>query len=153
MRWTPLRFGKHAGLTLPQIILRDPDWAFWAFDKEVFKGRLAQEAAEVYDKATRIRICKRHPERWFVDYRYEDTGQFLGFEFVKARNAPYLGKGNIRSEWLDCSCIRHNRTYDKGGGGNLIRDVRQHYFDGRNLTRRRCDDFFDDDDNFVVVPD
>jgi hypothetical protein len=151
--WTPVTFGKHAGLTLPQIMLTDPGWAFWAFERKIFYGRFAPEASDVYDKARRIRICKRRPERWLVDYRYDDTGRFLGFSFVRARNAPWLGSGHIRSEWLDLSRIRMNRPYDKGGGRNLLRDFRQYYFCDRNLTKRRCNDFFDDNNNFIVMPD
>ena len=41
MKWTTLNFGKHAGLSLPQIILCDADWFFWALNKGVFWGRQA----------------------------------------------------------------------------------------------------------------
>jgi hypothetical protein len=29
-QWLQLRFGKHEGKTLPQIVLSDPDYFFWA---------------------------------------------------------------------------------------------------------------------------
>jgi hypothetical protein len=153
MTWTRVPIGDYRGLTLPQIMLTDPDWAFWAFDEDVFYGRLGLEAAEIDDKARRIRIRKRRPQRWLVDYRYEDTGGFLGFAFVKARNMPYLGHGHVQLECLDLSRVRANRVYDKRGSRKLIRDFRHYYCDDGNLTKRRCGQFFADDDNFVEVPD
>jgi hypothetical protein len=100
----------------------------WAFDNVAFKGALAHEAADIGDKARRIRICKRRPERWLVDYQYEDTGRFLGFAFVKACDALYQGKGHRHSEWLDFGCIRANTVYAKGGGRNATLSVRKMYF-------------------------
>jgi hypothetical protein len=32
MYWTKLNFGKHKGLTLPQVILKDADWFFYAYE-------------------------------------------------------------------------------------------------------------------------
>jgi hypothetical protein len=31
--WTIVDFSKHKGKSLPQIILHDPDWFFWAMKK------------------------------------------------------------------------------------------------------------------------
>jgi len=90
MRWVTLDFGKHAGKTLPEIVLSDADWVFWAFNKGVFKGRLASEAAKVVQRARSIKIPKRRPKRWQVEYSYDDTGGFCGFRFVKADSPwPY----------------------------------------------------------------
>jgi hypothetical protein len=84
MRWTTLNFGKHAGKTLPEIILSDADWFFWAVNKRAFKGRLANEAEELVQKARAIKIPKSDHKRWQVEYSYDDTGGFCGFQFVKA---------------------------------------------------------------------
>jgi hypothetical protein len=37
----------------------------------------------------------------------------------------------------------------KQGCRNLIRDFRRLYFDNQNLTKKRCEDFFDNIDNFL----
>jgi hypothetical protein len=37
----PLKGGKYAGRSLPQILFLDPDYFFWAVEKKVFQGRLA----------------------------------------------------------------------------------------------------------------
>lgn len=80
MKWTTLNFGKHSGLSLPQIILSDADWFFWALNKGVFWGRLAIEAEELAARARAIKIPKPDPENWLVEYRREDNGRFLEFD-------------------------------------------------------------------------
>jgi hypothetical protein len=63
MAWTILTFGRHRGKTLPQVILSDPDWFFWAVDNDVFQGALATEAVDLEQKATAIKIPKRNPRK------------------------------------------------------------------------------------------
>jgi hypothetical protein len=82
MSWTPLPFSKHKGLTLPQVILSDPDWVFWAVANIEFYGLLEREIADLYYKARHIRICKPDPENWQVEYRYDEIDRFLGFWVV-----------------------------------------------------------------------
>jgi hypothetical protein len=108
MHWTTLNFGKHAGKSLPQIIISDPDWFFWGVACGVFTGTFAAEAGDLVDKATAIKIPKPHSKRWRVEYRYEDTGRFLGFEFVKAKS--HCGHHATRQPHLDLSCVRRGNT-------------------------------------------
>ncbi len=45
MPWTELPFGKHKGKTLPQVVFSDPDWFYWAVEKNIFKSKdLKKEA-------------------------------------------------------------------------------------------------------------
>ena len=37
MSWIKLEFGKHRGLTLPQIMFCDADYFFWAYATGVFQ--------------------------------------------------------------------------------------------------------------------
>src|SRR5262249_14304854 len=139
MRWTTLNFGKHTGKTLPEIILSDADWVFWAVEKSAFKGRLANEAEELVQKARAIKIPKRRSKRWQVEYIYDDTGAFCGFRFVKADTPWHYGFRSVRRlPHLDLSCVRR-KAYDKRGCRNLLRDFRHHFFgDNTRLTKRRC---------------
>jgi hypothetical protein len=154
MCWITLKFGKHAGKTLPEIILSDADWFFWALNKGVFKGRLANEAAKVVQRARAIKIPKRRPKRWEVEYSYDDTGGFSGFQFVKADMPWPCGFRSIRRlPHLDLACIRRGKEYDKRGCRNLLRDFRYYYFgDNTRLTKRRCEQFFSNKDNFLKPP-
>jgi hypothetical protein len=151
MRWTTLNFGKHAGKTLPEIILSDADWFFWALNKDVFKGRLANEAKGLLQRARAIKIPKRRPKRWQVEYTYEDTGGFCGFRFVKADMPWPCGSRSVRRlPYLDLSYVRRGKLYDKRGCRNLLQDFRYHYFgDNTRLTKRRCEEFFSNKDNFL----
>ena len=150
MRWVTLNFGKHAGKTLPQIILSDADWVFWALNKGVFKGRLASEAAKVEQRARAIKIPKRHPKRWQVEYSYDDTGGFSGFRFVKADSPSHSGSVSTRRlPYLNLLWVRR-KAYDKRGCRNFLRDFRHCYFgDNTRLTKRRCEEFFSNKDNFL----
>src|SRR6516225_1836311 len=151
MRWVALNFGKHAGKTLPQLILSDADWVFWAVSKGVFKGRLGDQAAKLVERARAIKIPKRNPKRWQVEYSYYDTGGFCGFRFVKADLPWPCGFRSIRRlPHLDLLCIRRDKAYDKRGCRNLLRDFRYHYFgDNTRLTKRRCEQFFSNKKNFL----
>jgi hypothetical protein len=151
MRWTTLTFGSHAGKTLPEIIVSDADWFFWAVNKGVFKGRLANEAEALVQKARAIKIPKPHPERWQAEYTYGDTGGFCGFRFVKADTPWPCGSRSIRRlPYLDLLCVRRGKTYDKRACQNLLRDFRYFYFgDNTRLTKRRCEQFFSNKRNLL----
>jgi hypothetical protein len=48
MRWTPVKFGRHAGKSLPEIILADADWlSFGRLPTPAMTGGLATQAQEV----------------------------------------------------------------------------------------------------------
>ena len=147
MLWTTLNFGKHAGRSLPQIIISDADWFFWAIHAGVFEGTLAAEAEDLVEKATAIKIPKSNPKRWRVEYRYEDKGKFLGFEFVKAKS--HCGHHATRQPHLDLSCVRRGKAYDKKGCRNLLRDFRRYCLGKKSATKRRCEEFFSNSKNFV----
>jgi hypothetical protein len=151
MKWTTLKSGRHAGLSLPQIILADADWFFWVLNEGFLWGRLAKEAEDLARKARAIKIPKHVPKNWEVEYRYEDDGRFTEFDFVRPGVPSYCGfRLFYRLSYLDLSFIRRKRTYDKQGCRNLLHCFRHHYFgDGVRLTKRRCEKFFSKRRNFL----
>ena len=80
--WTSLKFGKYEGNTLPWIILKDPDWFYWAFGKNLFRGRLDEEAAEAGRKSCSIKIPKSDPENWRIEYQFTYDDKFAGFSII-----------------------------------------------------------------------
>jgi hypothetical protein len=50
-QWTALNFGKHSGGSLPEIIVFDADWFFWAASNSIFQGRLSREAKQLVQNA------------------------------------------------------------------------------------------------------
>ena len=57
MNWTKLEFGKHRGLTLPQVMFKDPDWVFWMHTTGFFQNSHVhgREADEIYRKSRVIK--------------------------------------------------------------------------------------------------
>ena len=67
--WTPLKFGKHRGLTLPQVLFTDPDYFFWAYNEGVFRGKQVElEANDIYRKSISIKIPQNGATRMVVEY-------------------------------------------------------------------------------------
>jgi hypothetical protein len=143
-----LPFGKYAGNTLPEIIIRDPDWFFWAVPK--LYGRLGEEAQNLARKARAIKIPKLRPRKWTVEYRYDCDQGFCGFAFVKADRAQ--SRWATRLPHLDLALPLRRKTYDKRAGRIVIAEFRRLYFGERKrLTKQRCEEFFSNDSNFLTI--
>jgi hypothetical protein len=82
MIWTTVPFGKHQGKTLPQIVIDDPDWFFWILPR--LYGQLKIEADDLARKASKIKIPRKHPCKWLVEFRFAHGGRFRGFGIVRA---------------------------------------------------------------------
>jgi hypothetical protein len=145
-----LAFGRHRGKTVFQVLLEDPDWFFWAIENGVFKGHFAEEAAVLARKARRIRIPKKCPELWRVEYLFDVDDSFRGFSLVKAKSQQ-VQKWSARGRYLDWSWPHCQRPGHKRGNKKLIDSFRRYYFGGRNITGKRWEAFFDNDDNFVKM--
>jgi hypothetical protein len=144
-KWTTLRFGKHAGKSLPQVVLSDPDWFFWAIKEDIFWGPLANEARELAHKACHIKIPKPDPRRWRVAYLIEADGLFRGFEIVPMDGTDTCSHGS----YLDLSFPRRLRSYDKLGYKLMLKHFRSYF--GWRLTRANCEAFFNADGNFAEM--
>jgi hypothetical protein len=148
MQWSVLTFGKHKGLSLPQVLFRDPDWFFWAIANNVLYGRPGKEAEELIERSRRIKVPINEPKDTEIEYQHEPGGKFCSIRFVKAciPGQRYA----VRSKVLDLKYIRECKIYDKRGYRKLIAWIRRHYFRGRNLTKRAVEKFFSDDRNFLL---
>ena len=152
MSWSVVQFGKYAGKTLPEIIVRDLDWFLWMVPR--LYGRLETEARDLARKLRAIKIPKRYRRKFEVEYRYEfDSGsvsgsRFCGFALVKGEARPSQWK--TRLPHLDLAWPLREKKYNKRAGRILIRDFRIHYFGNhKRLTKARCEEFFSNDKNFL----
>jgi hypothetical protein len=146
MHWSTVRFGKYEGKTLPEIIIRDADWFFWALPK--LYGELAEEGQELARKAQVIKIPKRYGKNFEVEYRFGMEHMFCGFGFVKAE--AQRSQWTMRLPYLDFRRPLRGKKYNKRAGRILIRDFRLNYFGKhKRLTKQRCEDFFSNDKNFL----
>jgi hypothetical protein len=146
MIWTTVNFGKHKGRNLPQIVLSDPNWFFWAVD--ILYGQLASEAKILERRARNIRIPKPNPKKWEVEYRRDRDDRFLGCGIVEVNSHKHSALFE-RLPHLDLAYVRRGNVHDTRDCRVLIRDFRRLYFAGLNLTKQRCEQFFENPDNFT----
>jgi hypothetical protein len=148
MSWSTVPFGKYAGKTLPEIIVRDLDWFFWAAPK--LYGRLGDQAQDLARKVRTIKIPKSPACKWEVEYQYDCDQRFCGFAFVKAGSVLH-SRWTTRLPYLNFSWPL-GRKYDKRAGRIMIRDFRIHYFgEHKRLTKERCKEFFSNERNFIDI--
>ena len=156
MIWTSLDFGKHAGLTLPEALFKDPDWFFWMMKQpNPFQNNrsLRDQADDLLRKATRIRIPGNGEEEELeIEHMVHFPSQLYGgFLVLPASKQSHQGSSQtLRRDHLDMSVPRQIATYDKAGGKLLIRCMKPIYFGSKSvrLTKQRCEAFFNDESNF-----
>jgi len=157
--WTPLKFGKHEGKTLPQIVLNDPDWFFLGVDlcalpwTTRFWGALDRMQST---KHNNTETRSRKLAGWILLLADD---KFSGFSIVKAEIAGIeSGKCQISSH-LDLSYPWQSRPYDKLGNKMMLKSFKHYYFGGSSLTKEKCENFFYRSKNFIwrkdekVIPD
>ena len=128
--WSILTFGKYKGKSLPQVILSDPDWFFWAAEGDVFRGRFAEEASLLEYRACNIKIPKPNPEDWCVRYYTDPQRKICGLRHHRSRrNSQQLDSIEMwREDCLDLSVARRFKSYDKLGGRLLLRAFKYYFF-------------------------
>ena len=148
-RWSTLKFGKYSGKTLPLIILSDPDYFYWAYGNGFKSHLLMEQATEIADKASRIKIPKPDLENWRIKYAIHPNGSFEDFSVLPI-SAVHPDNGSILFRHsLDLFMPRRLGQYDKLGYRIFLAKFREYWFDGGNLTKERCEEFFLNNENFV----
>ncbi|WP_421358951.1 MULTISPECIES: hypothetical protein [Agrobacterium] len=149
--WSEMPISKYKGKTLPQLLLTDPDYFFWATEQDdFFRGGLAKQAADIL-KVRRIKIPKPDPANWRVEYLLTPDGKFAHFDIVEADRAPHVGSSRTsRSPTLDFAYVRQTRDYDKLGYKHFIKSFKYFYFGSSDvrLNKAKCEAFFDNPANF-----
>jgi hypothetical protein len=152
-RWSPVQFGKYEGLSAPQIVLKDPDYFFWAMEETPLKDNL--EAIEVYEKARRIIPIRDGSSNWRVEYCYMGPQGFYGFELVEPTRPRHHGSSTTtRRDYIDLAAARAFKVYDKTGGKMLISSLKETVFGNASIrfTKRVAEEFFSTEENFFEYP-
>ncbi len=150
-----VNFGNtNKGKTLPQIIFSDPDWFFWAVENNVFRGKgpLEIEAKELDYKTRNICIPPGMVAEYWIDCK---TKKFNYTKLVEKDRPPHEGSSEtFRKDVIDLSVPRQIVGYNKYGYGNMLISVKIHLFGDRHirLTKKRCEEFFENNDNFRIDP-
>lgn len=157
MGWSIVNFGKHKKKTLPQILFSDPDWFFWAVEEGVFKnkGVLSREANELNLKACNIKIPSRHGQNMKAEYFiHRPTMKFSRMKLISAAQPDHEGASpTFRKDVMDLSFPRQITPYDKLGCSHMLSSMKFYLFGSESvrMTKKRCEDFFDDSDNFEIA--
>ena len=154
--WRELYFGKHNGLTLPQILFRDPDWFFWAQDDQIFSFDfgLSHEAEKIYQRATAIKIPDPDNKGLVAEYIIDPVSD--RFSELRLIPRPQVSHDGFSRSWLldriDMSIPRQIAEYDKTGCRILVREMKYYLFDNEScrMNARRCAEFFNDGSNFIL---
>jgi hypothetical protein len=156
MVWSKLPFGKYQGKTLPQIVLSDSDWFFWAVESNVFQKhgeQVAGEARDIDRKARNIRVPCKEGEDLVVEYVINSqTGMLRDMKIVPRSKLLHEGSSPTdRKEVIDLSFPRRYKNYDKLGSEFLLESAKYYLFGDSKyrLTKARCEAFFEDNKNFV----
>jgi hypothetical protein len=160
MPWIPLNFGKHINKTLPQVVWSDPDWFFWAYEEGVLNRppALQHQADDVYRRATSIRIPQTGTEELVAEYAAclslgGPLGKYAGVQVVPKSQPAHNGyTRTFRLPVFNLAVPRIIHPYDKSGGRQLVKSLKPYLFGDpeRRLTRQVCEEFFENDDNFVL---
>ena len=154
MIFTPINFGKHKNKTIPQVVFSDLDYFIWAITENVFKTpALKIEADYVYQRIRNIKIPKDNHDDYEVEYYiHAPTGKFGRFEIVEKSTPLHKGGSTaFRSKNIDLTVVKSIKEYDKSGSGIMIDCLKTYYFESRSykMTKKRCEDFVNDDSNFI----
>ena len=153
-KWSELRFGRHQGKSLPQLVFADCDWFWWAWEQNLYRGDLGRQSDDVAQRAANIRLPQIGTEVMVAEYVPNEVGLFASLEVV-----PKEQEVHPRAQRSDRIDLRMPRAMARGKdrlGGDLIIDHAKHILfgdAGYRMTRARCEAFFDDDRNFVLGPD
>ena len=157
MAWTELEFGKHRGLTLPQIMFKDPDWFYWLHANPLLTNNYVRgsEVEDIYRKSRSIKVPQRGDEQLVAEYIVDPRRHnFRGLDLVPVSRPPHKGYSiTFRSPVIDMALVRQIANYDKSGYQRLVRDIKRYVLGNRSIrmTRSRCEAFFDDDANFALA--
>jgi hypothetical protein len=153
--WTELKFSKYRGKTLPQIMLLDPDWFFWALDCDIFEdmGALLSESEDIDSKARNIKIRNNNSGEYVAEYFRHTDGTYSDFCIVPEGQPAHPGSTLIaRLQVIDMSVPYRLKKYDKRGNSNFIRTMKSHIFGDKSkrMTKTRCEEFFSYPGNFAL---
>ena len=151
--WTALPFGKHQGKSLPEVLFDDPDWFFWAIDRDFLYGRVRSEAEILFCRARNIKIPGNPKEGRVAEYQFDPfTREFSGLRIVPSSKSVGVSASNVyRRDRIDMSVPYKAGYYDKKGCRILVNACERYLFaaDDFRPKRERYEEFFSNPDKFL----
>lgn len=169
MAWTELNFGQYKGLTLPQVLFLDPDWFFWVYNegRHQERGKLTYEFEAMYQKARNVKIPRRDTKdlevRYYIDPEPAGGKPERGFSSMdicrRGRISYFEDKEDVfvTRDVIDFRVPWELLKKDKDGYNDFLKKVKMWLFGTRfleiDMTRKECEAFFENPDNFVLTDD
>lgn len=154
--WTLLTTRPHAGKTLPEVMLDDPDYVLRGLEAGLFQGLLLLQAREICRRAARIRPCLGAPDDVAVLYSLHpfDTDEFGGYVVLRRSNrwfAEYRASSAAESPYFDLTMPRRLASKDKDGVHVVLGGVKLEYFGSvyAVVSQEEAEDFFSDPECIV----
>ena len=151
--WSEVNIGKwkNKGKSLPQILVTDPDWFFWAVENNVFKSnlQLKKEAQTLNLRARSIMVPSSYAPKDSLSYKIMHDGKFAGIEIIPSTKPRHVGSSTeIRTKNLDLSKPRSIQKYDKLGCKLMLKSFKYYWLEDKPFNKKRVEDFFSNSDNF-----
>lgn len=146
--WIELKFGKHIGKTLPQVLCKDPDWFYYEVEENNFyQAGIKAQVDLIGPRSRRIRV----PEGCSVLYFTNPTAKnkFDHFQIVDDSVPTPSHNCFKRTPYLDMLIPRRIANYDKLGYQNLLADFRSEVLGVSKITKSRAESFWSNPDNFL----
>jgi len=152
-RWLPLKFGKHAGKTLPELMFIDPGYFYWALSEQVFPAKYVEQATIVNCRMKHMLPPRPKPDKWEFLIDLDAKKEFRDFEIVKLGSGDHgseRGRFRFRTQHLDLSIVagRPRAVCQK-----MISRIKAEFFSeaGASLSRPDFEKFILRDRNFDLL--
>ena len=159
MFWTPLIFGRYENLTLPEVVLRDPNWFFRAYQNRSFESDdleldeafwIQLQAKHIQRRARHIKLPQNDLEQYEVEYIFDLNGKLEHMTVANAKRNRPADPSSIFRKHIDLGVPYEIGKNDRNGGQIVINFFKNYVFYDKEitLTAETCEEFFDADDNF-----
>lgn len=150
--WCMVDRGKYRLNTLPDVIVQDPAYFYWALWSEEFTGDALRQALIVASRARHIVPPKTVGGNARFYFELSRRGRLRG---ITVGRKPKLsaGKRLVKRRHLDLAIVRQlEQARDAKGIELLQRFMLGTYFNGMQLLNpRRAELFFENDENFELT--
>jgi hypothetical protein len=146
--------GATQRLSIAEKFIRDPFELFGDFFSEKkFTAKKGKEVKKLVAKAANIKIPKEDPSAWEVAHLWRPKRKYLGFSVRPRGSFPERFRGTVIVDYhIDLSLpFRMASSLDPNPMGEAMRSFMRDYdkLDNRAWDARRCEQFFEDYNNFI----
>lgn len=156
MEWLIVNFGiyEDEDKTLPEIILENPDYFLFCFEKDIFKyyDDLKFQAEELYSKIRAIKIPENHSPDLVCEYLNNSKTGIINTIQLNYKDARRDDNCVYRESYIDLAFPREFNPDAKRVTNKLLPQLFFILFGDRDvlLSKTMCENFFSDDYNFNV---